>query len=278
MLAYGVVFVLLLGEIDLSISYVAGIGALTVAILQNPGSPARFLGSPAEQPRAQRPGRDGRRRPGVRGDRLTPGHGRRKGRRAVVRRDPGRLPHLAGRDPAPARGAGLDHHPGPLDQLHRELHVLARRRVADRGRSSRASTRSWRSGGVIGKRRAGIAVRDPRARHPQGRRGRHRQLRHRRDLQPRGHPGHAARPAAPRRDHRRVPRRLDVPREADDVRPPRLRRRRQCRGRPARGHQRLADPHPRVHHLELDGRRRRHHPRRERQLGRPQLRRRHAAA
>ena len=44
MLAYGVVFVLLLGEIDLSISYVAGIGALTVAILQNPGAPAKFLG------------------------------------------------------------------------------------------------------------------------------------------------------------------------------------------------------------------------------------------
>jgi D-xylose transport system permease protein len=38
MLAYGVVFVLLLGEIDLSISYVAGIGALTVAELQRPGS------------------------------------------------------------------------------------------------------------------------------------------------------------------------------------------------------------------------------------------------
>ena len=38
MLAYGVVFVLLLGEIDLSISYVAGIGALAVAELQNPGS------------------------------------------------------------------------------------------------------------------------------------------------------------------------------------------------------------------------------------------------
>jgi len=37
MLAYGVVFVLLLGEIDLSISYVAGIGALTVALLQQPG-------------------------------------------------------------------------------------------------------------------------------------------------------------------------------------------------------------------------------------------------
>ena len=38
MLAYGVVFVLLLGEIDLSISYVGGIGALTVAELQLPGS------------------------------------------------------------------------------------------------------------------------------------------------------------------------------------------------------------------------------------------------
>jgi D-xylose transport system permease protein len=38
MLAFGVLFVLLLGEIDLSISYVAGIGALTVAELQLPGS------------------------------------------------------------------------------------------------------------------------------------------------------------------------------------------------------------------------------------------------
>ena len=37
-LAYGVVFVLLLGEIDLSIGYLAGIGALIVAELQLPGS------------------------------------------------------------------------------------------------------------------------------------------------------------------------------------------------------------------------------------------------
>jgi D-xylose transport system permease protein len=37
MLAYGVVFVLLLGEIDLSIGYLAGIGALIVAELQLPG-------------------------------------------------------------------------------------------------------------------------------------------------------------------------------------------------------------------------------------------------
>jgi D-xylose transport system permease protein len=37
-LAYGVVFVLLLGEIDLSIGYLAGIGALVVAELQLPGA------------------------------------------------------------------------------------------------------------------------------------------------------------------------------------------------------------------------------------------------
>ena len=38
MLAFGVVFVLLLGEIDLSIGYLAGIGALVVAELQLPGT------------------------------------------------------------------------------------------------------------------------------------------------------------------------------------------------------------------------------------------------
>ena len=38
MLAYGIVFVLLLGEIDLSIGYLAGLGALIVAELQLPGS------------------------------------------------------------------------------------------------------------------------------------------------------------------------------------------------------------------------------------------------
>ena len=37
MLAYGIVFVLLLGEIDLSVGFVAGIGALVVAELQLPG-------------------------------------------------------------------------------------------------------------------------------------------------------------------------------------------------------------------------------------------------
>jgi D-xylose transport system permease protein len=44
MLAYGVVFVLLLGEIDLSIGYLAGIGALIVAELQLPGSSQHMNG------------------------------------------------------------------------------------------------------------------------------------------------------------------------------------------------------------------------------------------
>ena len=44
MLAYGVVFVLLLGEIDLSIGYVAGIGALIVAQLQLPGTSYQMNG------------------------------------------------------------------------------------------------------------------------------------------------------------------------------------------------------------------------------------------
>jgi D-xylose transport system permease protein len=42
MLAYGVVFVLLLGEIDLSIGYLSGIAALSVAELQLPGSGQNF--------------------------------------------------------------------------------------------------------------------------------------------------------------------------------------------------------------------------------------------
>ncbi|HVU77612.1 MAG TPA: hypothetical protein VHC67_08515 [Gaiellaceae bacterium] len=44
MLAFGVVFVLLLGEIDLSIGYLAGIGALIVAELQLPGSSVHMNG------------------------------------------------------------------------------------------------------------------------------------------------------------------------------------------------------------------------------------------
>ena len=121
MLAYGVVFVLLLGEIDLSIGYVAGIGALVVAELQLPGSGHQLNGLIAIVLAVARLCRD-RRRAGL---------DRRVRRRPVLRRHARRVPDLAGRDPRAPRGAGLDHHPGPLDQLHRELLLLADRRVAD---------------------------------------------------------------------------------------------------------------------------------------------------
>ena len=89
MIAYGVVFVLLLGEIDLSIGFVSGIAAVTAAELQLP---------------------DGRNYPGWLASCIGlavvavigagAGHDRREDRRAVVRRHARRVPHLAGRDPA----------------------------------------------------------------------------------------------------------------------------------------------------------------------------------
>ena len=130
MLAYGVVFVLLLGEIDLSISYVAGIGAITVAELQLPGSGhvvngllAMVIAVVVCALIGARSGLDRR----VRG-------------RPLVRRHARGLHDLAGRDPAGARATGLDHHPGPLDQLHRQLLLLERRRLAHRRDHHAAST------------------------------------------------------------------------------------------------------------------------------------------
>ncbi len=77
MLAFGVVFVLLLGEIDLSIGYLSGIGALAVAELQLPGSGHDYPGM------ARDPARARRRAPPIGG---VQGTDRREGRRAVVRR------------------------------------------------------------------------------------------------------------------------------------------------------------------------------------------------
>ena len=115
MLAFGVVFVLLLGEIDLSIGYLAGIGALTVAELQLPGSGHQLNGILAMVLAVAVCALIG----GVQGSIVAfvgvPSF--------VVTL--GGLPDLAGRDPEPARAARHDHHPGPLDQLHRQLRLLA---------------------------------------------------------------------------------------------------------------------------------------------------------
>ena len=102
MLAYGVVFVLLLGEIDLSIGYVAGHRRAHRRGAPAPGGETTTLLINAPI----RPPRDRPRRRYRRGDRRRAGHDRRECRRAVVRRHPGRLPDLAGRDPARSRSPG----------------------------------------------------------------------------------------------------------------------------------------------------------------------------
>ena len=61
MIAFGVVFVLLLGEIDLSIGYVSGIAAVVAAELQLPGTVARLRGLDRDPRRARGRRRD---RPG----------------------------------------------------------------------------------------------------------------------------------------------------------------------------------------------------------------------
>ena len=89
LLAYGVVFVLLIGEIDLSVGFVSGVAGVVVAKAQLPNGAAPAL---VRLRLARAPCSDG--------DRRLPGIVRRADRRAVVRRHARRLRDLAGRDPA----------------------------------------------------------------------------------------------------------------------------------------------------------------------------------
>ena len=121
LLAYGVIFVLLIGEIDLSIAFVSGIAGVVVARLQEsePLGPdlAWYICIAARDPRDD-------------GDRRAPGVVRRPDRRSVVRRHAGRLARLAGRHPA--RGAGRGRDPGRHDQQLVEL-LLRRAGRLDHG-------------------------------------------------------------------------------------------------------------------------------------------------
>ena len=80
MLAYGVVFVLLIGEIDLSISYVSGVAGVVVAQLTLAGSSHELPGLARDR------GRDRC----LRADRRVPGLDRGADRGACVRRHAGR--------------------------------------------------------------------------------------------------------------------------------------------------------------------------------------------
>ena len=121
LLAYGVVFVLLIGEIDLSISYISGIAGVVVAKLTLPdgnevaGIVAILAG-----------------RWGVRVDRRVPGLLRRLHRRAGVRGHARGLPDLAGRDPEVDRGRRRDRDPGHDRQQHRQLLLLGEGRLDPR--------------------------------------------------------------------------------------------------------------------------------------------------
>ena len=118
-IAMGVVFVLLLGEIDLSIGFVSGIAGVIVAEL------------------ADRPA-TGRRCPGWLGDRRSRcSRARRSGSSGLVRRLDRRpsfivtlafLLALAGRDPEGDRRDRRDRDPGPDDLQRRELLPRRRRR------------------------------------------------------------------------------------------------------------------------------------------------------
>ncbi len=122
MLAFGVVFVLLLGEIDLSIGYLAGIGALIVAELQLPGSGHQLNGILAMVLAVAACALIG----GVQGSIVAF-----VGVPSFVVTLGGFL-IWQGVILNTARAARHDHHPGPLDQLHRQLRLLARRRLPDR--------------------------------------------------------------------------------------------------------------------------------------------------
>ena len=191
MLAYGVVYVLLLGEIDLSIGYLAGIGALIVAELQLPGSSWHMNGILAMLIAVVACAAIG----GVQGSIVAfvgvpfvRGHAR-------------RLPDLAGRDPEQARAAWDDHHPGPLDQLHRRLHLLPVRRLSDRGDPDRALPDQHPLQAGRRPRHADRTAELDDRRH-QGGRDRSGRVRHRRDREPREDHHHARGAAARRRAHR----------------------------------------------------------------------------
>ena len=198
-------------------------------------------------------------------DRGVPGQLRRDPRRAVVRRHARRPPVLAGRDPLLDRRPGRDRDRRLADQQRRELLLLGHRRLRHRGDRDRPVPDRDAVGGDQSQ-----TTRDlhgqPRARRGEDRRPRGDRVR-RRLL---GEPGARLPGRVPARD--RAARVLDLGRGAHDLRPSRLRRRRERRGGPSRGHQRAEHPDDRLHDLRGDGRPRRRDLRLAAELGRPERR------
>ena len=126
-IAVGIVFVLLIGEIDLSVGYVSGIASVVVAEFQMAGSSHDYPGLVAIGDRGPR-----RRR-----DRRGAGLDHRLPRRALVRGHARRPADLPGDDHLPARHAGRDRDPGPPDQRRRQLRPDQEHRLDRRDRLHR---------------------------------------------------------------------------------------------------------------------------------------------
>ena len=120
MLAFGVVFVLLLGEIDLSIAYLSGVAGVVAAELQQPDSGHHLPGHLADRRRARS---------------SATLIGAFQGSFVALIGVPSFVVTLAGLlawqgvDPGRDRRRRPDHHPEPLDQLHRVVLLLERRRA-----------------------------------------------------------------------------------------------------------------------------------------------------
>ncbi len=271
MLAFGVVFVLLLGEIDLSIGYLSGLAAVAVAELQLPGSNHDFpfsLIAPVEGILAI-----------VIAVAIAGALGAAQGTIVAKVGVPSFVVTLAGLlifqglilQVLEVRGTILIQDHWINDTAYYYFSAAAGWLIAAIVSGVYAV---YAIAHVVGQRRAGLAVRGPFmllakvvglaiacfgvvaiCNHA---------------TVPTGLP-------ARRRPRRHLPRSADLPGEAHDVRASRLRRRRERRGGEASGDQRRPDPDPRLRDLGRHGRRRRDHPCRERELRRPQRRRRHAA-
>ena len=150
MLAYGVVFVLLIGEIDLSIGFVSGVAGVVVAELQLPGSVTRFPTSGRSRPASSRSAS----RSSLRRDRPLPGLDRRTRSASRLRRHARRPLDLAGRDPEGAARAG-DRDPGQHGQQRGRLLLQRHRGAGSSPSPAPASTR--RSSSTASSRAAGTA-------------------------------------------------------------------------------------------------------------------------
>ena len=243
LISVGVVYVLLLGEIDLSVGAVSGLSAAVMAVLNVKHGWNAYLAIAAAVAVGA-------------GDRLPPGLALQPLRRALLRRHPGRLTGLGRGAPAGARDR-----PGSLNITDPKITGLANIFYSDtvgwifaavvdrrlRRGARRSATAAASPPGSGTPTRCPLIVRFVARRRDRDRRRRDPQLRPRR--------------AAGGDDPARLRGRHGVRGQADHLRPPRLRRRRQRRGGAPRRHPRQPGPGRGLHDRRHDGGDRRRHGR-----------------